>query len=322
MKIVNPLFDKAFKYLMQNEKFARKVISVILDEEVESVSFRSQETYQPDHHRGLTLFRLDFRADIRQADGTLKTVLIELQKSKFATDIQRFRAYLGSQYMESRRKQLNVEEPKFEYRSPYPIITIYILGYNLDDLPYMAVTVNRDVINSVSKKRIKVKSQFIELLTHTSHIIQIRRLPVERRTRLEQFLTLFDQQWVSDETFVLDLPEVPEEFTDMARHLEAALMDDAFRSNLAAEWEIDAIFDAQDTKYLTQILALQDETKQSKEREKLAKEKVKLAKERERQAQKREQAALLKVARLMKASGATDEEIRKETGVDPGIIVV
>ncbi|MFO7722712.1 MAG: hypothetical protein R6V49_05755, partial [Bacteroidales bacterium] len=103
MKIINPLYDKAFKYLMENEKFARKVIAVILDEEVESVSLRPQETMQPDTHRGLTLFRLDFRADIRQADGTLKTVLIELQKSKFATDIQRFRAYLGSQYMDGRQ---------------------------------------------------------------------------------------------------------------------------------------------------------------------------------------------------------------------------
>jgi hypothetical protein len=296
MKIINPLYDKAFKYLMENEKFARKVIAVILDEEVESVSLRPQETMQPDAHRGLTLFRLDFRADIRQADGTLKTVLIELQKSKFATDIQRFRAYLGSQYMDGRQGGTRVKEPEPEYQSPYPIITIYILGYNLDDLPYMAVTVNRDVINSVSKERIKVKSQFIELLTHTSHIIQIRRLPAERRTRLEQFFTLFDQRWVSGEGFVLDLPEVPEEFSDMARHLEAALMDDAFRRNLAAEGEIDAIFDAQDAKYLKQIVELQDEKKRAEERERKT---------------------LIKLARLLKSSGATDEEIRKETGLGP-----
>jgi len=302
MKISNPLYDKAFKYLMENEKFARRVISVILDEEVVSVTLRSQETSQPDAHRGLTMFRLDFRADIRQADGTLKTVLIELQKSKFATDIQRFRAYLGSQYTDGRLGSTQMEEPEPEYRSPYPIITIYILGYNLDDLPYMAVTVNRDVINSVSKERIKVKSQFIELLTHTSHIIQIRRLPLERRTRLEQLLMLFDQRWVSGEGFALDLPEVPGEFTDMARHLEAALKDDAFRRNLAAEGEIDAIFDAQDAKYLKQIIELQDEKKQAEEKEK--------------QAHEREKAALIKLTRLMKASGATPDEIRKETGLD------
>jgi hypothetical protein len=310
MKISNPIYDKAFKYLMENEKFARKVISVILDEEVESVSLRSQETSQPDAHRGLTLFRLDFRADIRQPDGTLKTVLIELQKSKFATDIQRFRAYLGSQYMDGRLGSTKIKEPEPEYRSPDPIITIYILGYNLDDLPYMAVTVNRDVINSVSKERIIVKSQFIELLNHTSHIIQVLRLPAERRTRLEQFLMLFDQQWVSGKGYILDLPEVPEEFTDMARHLEAALMDDAFRRNLAAEGEIDAIFDAQDAKYLKQIVELQDEKKRAEESEKQAQKS-------EKQAQERERATLIKLARLMKASGATPEEIRKETGLDP-----
>jgi hypothetical protein len=38
MKIINPLCDKAFKYLMGNEKFARKVLSIILDVEVEAVT--------------------------------------------------------------------------------------------------------------------------------------------------------------------------------------------------------------------------------------------------------------------------------------------
>jgi hypothetical protein len=34
MKIANPLYDHAFKYLMSNDKLARKVLSVILDKEV------------------------------------------------------------------------------------------------------------------------------------------------------------------------------------------------------------------------------------------------------------------------------------------------
>lgn len=31
MKIINPLYDRAFKYLMENERLAKKVISVLLD---------------------------------------------------------------------------------------------------------------------------------------------------------------------------------------------------------------------------------------------------------------------------------------------------
>ncbi|MEI7727812.1 MAG: hypothetical protein WCK09_22085, partial [Bacteroidota bacterium] len=99
MKIINPLYDKAFKYLMENNKLAKKVLSVILDVEVTEVTLSQQETILPDERRGLTLFRLDFKAIIKEADGRKKTVLIELQKSKYPTDIQRFRNYLGANYM-------------------------------------------------------------------------------------------------------------------------------------------------------------------------------------------------------------------------------
>ena len=98
MKIINPLYDKAFKYLMENNKLAKKVLSVILDVEVTEVTLIKQETILPDERRGLTLFRLDFKAIIKEDDGRSKTVLIELQKSKYPTDIQRFRNYLGANY--------------------------------------------------------------------------------------------------------------------------------------------------------------------------------------------------------------------------------
>ncbi|ACF14787.1 hypothetical protein Ctha_2337 [Chloroherpeton thalassium ATCC 35110] len=187
MKIINPLYDKAFKYLMENDKFAKKVLSVILDTEVVELSLAQQETVLPDEKRGLSLFRLDFKADIKESDGSQKTVLIELQKSKYITDIHRFRNYLGANYM-SKPKECESEIKKYpEYLAAYPIITIYILGYNLDDLPYMAVSVNREIINSVSKEKLNVKSFFVEHLTHQSHIIQVKRLPEKRQTSLERF---------------------------------------------------------------------------------------------------------------------------------------
>ncbi len=44
MEIINPLYDIAFKYLMQEEPYAKKVLSVILDTEVVSVSLNQQES--------------------------------------------------------------------------------------------------------------------------------------------------------------------------------------------------------------------------------------------------------------------------------------
>ncbi|ACF14619.1 hypothetical protein Ctha_2168 [Chloroherpeton thalassium ATCC 35110] len=296
MKIVNPLYDRAFKYLMENDKFAKRILSVILDTEVEEVALAQQETLFPDEKRRLTLFRLDFKAVIKEPDGSRKTVLIELQKSKFSTDIQRFRNYLGANYITraSRKEDGENEERQAEYHASYPIITIYLLGYNLQDLPYMAVRVNREVINSVSKERLEVKSFFVEHLTHESHIIQVRRLPEKRRTRLERFLTLFNQKWVTEDGYILDLRETPEEFADMAEYLRSPLMDDEFRRNLRVEEEIDFIFDEQEAKYLKKIA----EAEKKAEEERMQKES--LAK---------------KLAQQMKKFGASEEEIQKETGL-------
>ena len=306
MKIVNPLYDLAFKYLMQNNKLAKKVLSVILDLEVEKVAIKQQETTFPDERRGLTLFRLDFKADIKEADGTRKTVLIELQKSKYATDIQRFRNYLGQNYMS--KQQDRVAESETPYITALPIITVYILGYNLDDLPYLAVTVNNEVINSVNKKKINVKSFFVEHLTHRSHILQVRRLPEKRQTKLENFLTFFNQAWCSDQKYIINLQAIPEDFKDIARHLQSPLMDDAFRRQLEAEEELDTIFDEQEAKYLRQIAEALDQ--------KEAAEKQVDEERRQKDEERRQKEVMLKkLVVQMHKYGASTQEIANETGL-------
>jgi predicted transposase/invertase (TIGR01784 family) len=321
MRIVNPLYDTAFKYLMQNEKFARRVLSVILDVEVEEVHLSQQETVFPDQKRHLTLFRLDFKALIKEPDGTKKTILIELQKSKYKTDIQRFRHYLGSAYKDKPRKDIVAEEQE-QYVGIYPIVTIYILGYNLDELPYMAVTVNREVIDAATKEKIEVESFFIEHLTHKSHIIQVRRLPEQRRTRLENFMVLFNQAWVTETNSILDLEELPEGFEDLANYLHGPVADAQFLRNLDAEEELDSIFDQQEAKYLHQIAVAQQEKEEAEKREAEAQQREAEAQKREHEAQNREAQALqekkqamLKLATKMKKYGESVEDIMRETGL-------
>lgn len=263
MQIINPLYDKAFKYLMENNRLAKKVLSVILDVEIEDLILGQQETHVVSETYRLSLFRLDFKATIKQTDGSRKTVLIELQKSKLPTDIRRFRNYLGANYIAkdsdaSTREGYEsiVKEAETNYGNAgnlFPIITIYILGYNLDDLPYMAVSVNRELINSVSKEKIEARCFFIEHLTHESHIIQVRRLPRERCTRLEHFLSLFNQAWSTDKAYILDLQEIPEDFTDVANYLHLPVADEQFRKQLEGEQEIEFILDNQEAKFLKKI---------------------------------------------------------------------
>ena len=238
MLIVNPLYDHAFKYLMQNDRMAKKVLSVILDQDVTSVELGHQEVVVPDVKRFFTLYRLDFKAEITDPDGRKHRVLIELQKSKFDTDIQRFRNHLGENYMSYQ----NADESDIPTGdTTLPIITIYILGYKLADVPHLAVTVNRHIIDSVSKATLQIDSQFINHLTHRSHIIQVRRLPKQRQSRLEQFLVFFNQAWVSaDKNYIIDLQDVPEEYADMATYLQTPAMDAEFRRRLEVEDEIDS----------------------------------------------------------------------------------
>jgi hypothetical protein len=317
MRIVNPLYDTAFKYLMQNEKYARKVLSVILDEEVEEVHVSQQETVYPDEKRHLTLFRLDFKAEIKEPDGTRKTILVELQKSKYETDIQRFRHYLGSSYMD-KPKNNTVAEEQAQYNGMYPIVTIYILGYNLDELPYMAVTVNREIIDASTKQKIDVKSFFIEHLTHKSHILQVRRLPEQRRTRLENFMILFNQAWVTETRSILDLVELPKEFEDLANYLHGPVADEQFRRNLDAEDELDSIFDQQEAKYLHQIAVAQQE-KEEAEREKAeAQKREQEAQQREAEERRQKEEArqkIIELATFLKQMGLPTDQISEKTGL-------
>jgi len=318
VKIVNPLYDKAFKYLMENEGFAKRILELILEVEVIELSLVSQETIVPDEKRYLTLFRLDFKVLIQKSDGTRQKVLIELQKSKFPTDIQRFRNYLGVNYMGANIKK--EDKPKINYdlltkdeklklkeekrlenfesyinSENYPIITIYILGYKLEDLAFLAVRVDRQIINSVSKIAIEnINSFFINHLTHVSHIIQVKRLPEKRQSRIEKFLTLFNQTWIAEKNYYIDLEDIPEEFADMAEYLSRPVQSVEFRRQLELEEEIDLAFELQEQKYLKQM----EELVLEKEEERKQKEELKV-----------------NFAKKMKKYGESLDSIKKETGL-------
>ena len=336
MKIVNPIYDQAFKYLMEHEGFAKQILSIILDTEVVEVTPASQEMHIPHELRTFSLYRLDFRALIRDKEGRLKTVLVELQKSKHSTDIIRFRNYLAANYRVGQTDK-TAEEPASGYAPFYPIITVYLLGYHVTDLPYMAVKVDREVINLSDNQRIDSRSAFIKYLTHQAYIIQLSRLPAKPHTRLEQLFSLFNQKWVTDDGFAIDLPEVPEGFSDMVSYLQQPLLSEEFRRRLEFEYEADTWaweYD-QKMKKLTEerdgaLREMEEERKQKeeecrlKEEERRQKEEERRQKESERnqkeeiKSEKRKIAQ--KLAAFMMEQGIPVERIIQETGLERGEI--
>ncbi len=321
MKILNPIYDYVFKYLMENESLARKILSVILDKEVVEVSLSQQETFLKTEKRALKMFRLDFKAIIKENDGSSKTVLIEVQKSKHPVDIYRFRNYLAASY----KSEINespqsdwggvLSDHNIQYKPIQPIIAIYILGYNLDDLPYLAVRVNRDVIDSVSKKKLDVNCFFIEHLTHEAHVIQVDRLPEQPESLIEKLFMLFSPRDYKKNAFVINLPEVPEEFEDVARYLQRPIMDIDFHRMLLAEIEIDLMFDEQEMRHMKELEREQIKLERTvKQKERAVKQKERAMREKDK-AVRQKQALAMKLAHRMKENGTCNDDIIKETGL-------
>lgn len=138
--IANPIYDVVFKYLMEDERVAKILLSALLKKEILELEMRKQE-YTAMQQTRISLFRMDFAAKIRDNDGSEHLVLIELQKTWLATETLRFRQYLGTQY-------LNKENMRSDADSNYglPIISIYILGHILGDLKEPVIYVRRQYL--------------------------------------------------------------------------------------------------------------------------------------------------------------------------------
>ena len=242
MQIANPIYDVVFKYLMEDAKIAKLLISSIIGEEIEALVFRPQE-FTADIDTGLegrigllTVYRLDFSATINTVDGP-KQVLIEIQKAKYATDIMRFRGYLGSQYSNKnnvKRATINNHERKIGI----PIIGIYFLGHKLDSTDASIIGVNRIYKDLVTGELLTVKESFIESLTHDSYVIQIPHLAQKRRNDLEKLLSIFDQSLSVDaEQHILNIKEeeYPEKHRPLIRRLQAAILEPEMRKQMEIE---------------------------------------------------------------------------------------
>jgi hypothetical protein len=238
VEIANPIYDVVFKYLMRDEKVAKLLLSAIIGKEVVSLEFRPTEHHYP-FREVLAVLRMDFSARIQDAEGNQELVILELQKAKMASDIMRFRRYLGEQYS-NKENVVREAAAEYPYRKALPILSIYFLGHTLAHVKAPVLRVNRAYIDAATGEQIHEKEEFIESLTHDSIIIQIPYLQGRRRTELEKLLALFDQSAATDDPhfLIVDEDKLPERYRPLLRRLQKAVADPVVRETMDGEDDI------------------------------------------------------------------------------------
>jgi hypothetical protein len=220
--IANPIYDAVFKRLMENNKVAKFLVATILDCKVISLKATIQEHTKPHKDTGaLTLYRKDFSAEIQDKNGNNKTVIIEIQKAGNFGDIPRFRDYLGGEYA----------------RSEYPIVAIYILGFNLsvNSPAFVAYPECKDL---QTNQKLNVHDNFVEHLTHKAYFVQTKRIKQSLNTKLDALLSVFAQEnFASKDKTTKSFPaeqNIPE-IQELLTVLQHAAADDKVRKELEKE---------------------------------------------------------------------------------------
>jgi hypothetical protein len=212
IEIANPLYDAVFKHLMANNKVAAYFIESFIGEKIESLTLTAQECpvlkwvskfdetefkitpADLERLKKITVIRLDFVATIKTDTGEYKKVLIEIQKVRETDDVVRFRHYLAEHY---KRKDTISKNDK-SASEPLPIISIYLLGFNLPESDAIVFRVGRVYYDMIEKKEMNVKISLAEYLTHDCYMVQLGRITGKTQTRLEKLLSVFEQRYFID----------------------------------------------------------------------------------------------------------------------------
>lgn len=301
IQIANPIYDSVFKYLMEDERIAKTLLSALLKKEVVAVEMRRNE-YTNGVRDNISMFRIDFGAHVKEPDGTIRLVLIELQKTWLETETLRFRQYLGAQYSNSE----NVPSENNKDGYAIPMVAIYLLGHRVGDINVPVLYVKHKAYdydgNVVTDG---IPDPFVESLIHDSIIVQIPLLHGQVNNRLEKVLSVFDQsQKNGSDRHVLNVNDTPFDDDDDMQYLLRRLLMAAANAQLRQEMNVeDEYFKALEDR--DTALMIKDK-KLAEQAEQLEQNKTEL---------EQNKAQLRTMALLLSNSGMSVEEIAKSVGM-------
>lgn len=320
VSIANPIYDSVFKYLMEDERVAKTILSALLKREVAEVEVRKHE-YTNGSRDKISMFRIDFGAKVRQDDGSLKLVLIELQKTWLETETLRFRQYLGTQYANPD----NILKDDNPYGFGIPMITVYLLGHRVGNIEEPVLYVRHKSYDYDGAEVTKgIPDPFVESLVHDSIIVQIPLLHGRINNRLIEVLSVFDQSNkdrhnrqvlnIDDDIFSSDY-----EMKHIIHRLLAAASDAKLRQDMNVEDEYFSAIENRDTAIMMRDQKIAEQDAQLEQQTaQLEQQNVQL--EQQTAQLEQQKSALLSLAKAMKNSGITTAQIAAITGLPTSAI--
>jgi len=316
MIVANPIYDVVFKYLMEDERIARTILSALLKTEVLEVHIRRNE-YSNKNRESLSIFRIDFGATVLNDKGERQTILIEIQKTWVDSELLRFRQYLGAQYGNKENM-----EGKGRNTHALPMIAVYILGHSVGNIEAPVVYVNHEV-RDYDENVVEggIHDPFVESLTHNSIIVQIPRLHGKINNRLDKVLSIFDQKHVfSKDLQTIDIdPSVygdDAEMEPILRKLMEASCDSDVRREMDVEDEFFSVLKNQET----EIMEKDRQLAESKVAVKLAEEQRAHAEEQRAHAEEWAEQILRKSVMAFLKKNMSLEDIARVMGVSIEIV--
>ena len=246
--VANPLYDAVFKYLMEDERIAKTILSALLKKKVADVRIRRNEYANLTQKNSISMFRIDFAATVVDEDGKSRLMLIELQKTWLPTETLRFRRYLALQY--NNEENMVKEEPHCRYA--VPMVAIYLLGHRVGNINAPIVYVNHKAYDYDENELTEgLPDPFVDSLQHDSIIVQIPLLHGMVNNRLEKVLSIFDQSNTADNKKVIriddDQFEGDNDMEYMIRRLQSAAADPDMRYQMNVEDEFFTELEGRDT---------------------------------------------------------------------------
>ena len=318
--VANPIYDSVFKYLMEDERVAKTILSALLKREVVEVEMRKHE-YTNGRHDNISMFRIDFGAKVRQDDGSVKLVLIELQKTWLETETLRFRQYLGTQYADP----ANIIKDDNSNGYGLPMIAIYLLGHRVGNIDEPVLYVNHGYHNYDGQEVTKgVPDPFVESLVHDGIIVQIPLLHGRINNRLVKVLSVFDQTnkdslnrqvlKIDEEVYGGDI-----EMKHILHRLFTAACDAKLRQDMNVEDEFFAAIENRDAAIKKRDRRIAEQYAQIEQKDAQLEQKDAQIEQKDAQLEQKDK-ALVASAKAMKVAGMSIEQISAITGLPTGDI--